>query len=388
VRRDSARWLFVLLSALVVSEVMFFSALAPLLPHYARQLHLSKSAAGLLSASYAIGTLLFAIPSGILVARIGARRATIASALLLAGASVAFGLSRSVLALDTARFIQGIAGSGIWAGSLTWLAGSTPAERRGETVGAVLGIGIGGALLGPVIGSVSELTDPRIVFGAVALVIFVLATLAAATPGPRETAGTTLARGLLRAARGDPRLLAGMWFTGLSAALFGVLGVLAPLRLGALGAGAGVIGAVFLVSAAVEALASGLCGRLTDRRGPLAVLTVALAGSALVAALLPLPDTVWLVALATVAAGACFGISWVPASVLLSAGAESEGLHQGLAYALWNLAWALGLAIGAAGGAPLAQLSSDALPYWALAAVCVGTLLATRSRLRARATQT
>jgi predicted MFS family arabinose efflux permease len=375
----------VLLAALVVCEVMFFSALAPLLPHYARQLHLSKSAAGLLSASYAIGTLVFAIPAGILVARIGARRATIASATLLAGASVAFGLSRSVQALDTARLLQGTAGSGVWAGSLTWLAGSTPAERRGEAVGAILGIGIAGALLGPVIGSVSELTDPRAVFGAVALLIFALAALSAATPEPLEAHGTA-AGGVLRALRGDPRLLAGMWFTGLSAALFGVLGVLAPLRLGALGAGAGVIGGVFLVSAGLEAVASRLCGRITDRVGPLAVLGVGLGGSAAVAVALPLPDSIVLVALTTVAAGACFGISWVPASVLLSAGADREGLHQGLAYALWNLAWAIGVAVGAAGGAPLAQLSSDALPYWALAAVCLATLLLSRSRLRARLT--
>jgi predicted MFS family arabinose efflux permease len=230
-----------------------------------------------------------------------------------------------------------------------------------------------------VVGSVSELTDPRLVFGAVALVILVLAAVALATPGPVVTE-RALARGVLRALRRDPRLLAGMWFTALAAALFGVLGVLAPLRLAALGAGAGAIGAVFLGSAAIEAVASALFGRITDRRGPLAVLAVGLACSSLVAALLPLPDSVWLVGMATMAAGASFGISWVPGSVLLSAGAESQGLHQGLAYALWNLAWALGVAVGAAMGAPLAQITTDAVPYWLLAAVCLGTLLATRSR--------
>jgi hypothetical protein len=129
-----------------------------------------------------------------------------------------------------------------------------------------------------------------------------------------------------------------IWFTALSAALFGVLGVLAPLRLAALGAGAVTIGAVFLVSAALEAAASPRFGRLTDRHGPLPVLAFGLACSSLVAALLPLPGSVWPLAIAMVAAGPCFGVAWVPASVLLSAAADSEGLHQGLAYALWNLA--------------------------------------------------
>jgi MFS family permease len=188
----------VLVGALALSEVMFYSVLAPLLPYYSRHLHLSKGAAGLLSASYAIGTLVFAIPLGMLVARVGAKRVTVCSAFLLACASIGFGLSHSVTALDTARLTQGVAGAGTWVGSLTWLLSSAPAHRRGETVGAVLGIGIGGALLGPVIGSVAELSEPRLVFGAVALLIFVLTGVAIATPSPVEVR-RRLARGALRA---------------------------------------------------------------------------------------------------------------------------------------------------------------------------------------------
>jgi MFS family permease len=370
--RGSLRSLFVLVSALALSEVMFFSVLAPLLPYYSRHLHLAEGAAGLLSASYAIGTLLFAVPVGPLVARVGAKRATVCGAVLLGCASVAFGLAHSVVALDTARFVQGIAGAATWTASLTWLVGSAPSHRRSETVGAVLRIGIGGALLGPVIGSAAELSEPRLVFGAVALLIFALAGAALLTPGPIEVE-ETFARGALRAVARDRKLLGGMWFTMLPAALFGVLNVLAPLRLSALGAGTVAVGAVFLVSAAVEAAASPLLGRLSDRAGPLRVIRIGLATSAVLALLLPLPGVAWLVGVATVLAGVTFGISWVPASALLSAGADSPGLHQSLGYALWNLAWAIGLALGAAVGAPLAQATNDAVPYGLLAALCVGT---------------
>jgi MFS family permease len=378
-RRSSLRSLFVLVGALALSEVMFYSVLAPLLPYYSRHLHISKGTAGLLSASYAIGTLLFAVPMGILVARVGAKRATVCSACLLACASIAFGLAHSVVALDIARFVQGAAGAGTWAASLTWLVGATPASRRGQVVGAVLGIGIVGALLGPVVGSAAELSEPRLVFGAVALVILALAASALAIPGPSEQQNVVV-RGVFRAVLRDGRLLGGMWFTALPAALFGVLNVLAPLRLSALGAGTVAIGAVFVVSAGVEAAASPLMGRLSDRVGPLPVIRIGLATSAVLALLLPLPDAAWLVGLATVLGGVVFGIAWVPASALLSAGAEQQQLHLGLAYGLWNLAWATGLALGSAVGAPLAQATNDAVPYGLLAALCVGTLLVVKQQ--------
>jgi predicted MFS family arabinose efflux permease len=377
------RWLFLLVSALAVSEVMFFSVLAPLLPHYSREFHLSKAAVGLLSASYAIGTLLFALPLGLLVARLGAKRATVGSTFLLACASAAFGLSDSVAALDAARFVQGVAGAGVWAGSLTWLVGNAPAHRRGETVGAVLGIGIAGALLGPVIGSAAELSEPRFVFGAVALLILALAALALATPGTFETQAG-LSRGALRAAARDRRLLGAIWFVVVTAALYGVLNVLAPLRLSVVGFGTVGIGAVFLASAAIEAVGSPVFGRVSDRRGPMAMIGVGLAASALLAVLVALPDAAWLIALVTVIAAVTFTMPWVPAAVLLGAAADEHGLHQGLAYALWNLAWAIGLALGSAIGAPLAQAVDDRLPYALLAALCLATLVMTRPTFRER----
>lgn len=378
VERGSLRWLFVLVSALALGEVMFYSVLAPLLPYYAHRLHLSKGAAGLLSASYAIGALVFALPVGVLVARVGAKRATVGSALLLAGASIAFGESRTLGELEAARFVQGIAGAGVWTGALSWLIAVAPSHRRGETVGAVLGIAIAGALLGPVIGSLAELSEPRLVFGAVAVMLLALAACALATPPPPEQPSQS--RSALRAAAQDRRLLAGIWLTALPATLAGVLYVLAPLRLNALGAGTVAVGAVFLAAAAVEAAASPLFGRLSDRRGALPVIRIGLACCAAVALALPLPNAAWLLGFAIVLAGISFGMSWVPAGALLSAAVEAQGCNQSLAYSLWNMAWAVGIVLGSAGGAPLAQASGDGVPYVALAALFLATLAAVRRR--------
>src|SRR5260370_15849250 len=57
-----------LLAALLV-ETLFFVVLSPLLPLYARQLHLTPVGAGVLSASYAIGYGLAAVPAGAPVRR-------------------------------------------------------------------------------------------------------------------------------------------------------------------------------------------------------------------------------------------------------------------------------------------------------------------------------
>ena len=56
--------------------------------------------------------------------------------------------------------------------------------------------------------------------------------------------------------------------------------------------------------------------------------------------------------------------------------AEVRGLDYGYAFALVNIAWAPGQAGGAAIGAELASVTSDAVAYLALAALCLVTLLA------------
>lgn len=372
-RQPSFRSLFALVGALVLIEVMFYSALAPLLPYYAHHLHLSKGAAGVLTAAYAAGSVLFALPLGLVVARVGVKRTIVVGAFALAGSSLVFGFGRSPAVLDSARLIQGIAGTAIWIAGITWVADAAPEDRHGETVGALLGIAIGGALLGPVIGSAARLTSPEIVFSLVAATIATLGAWAFATPAPAGARLGGMAPAALRAAARDGRVWAGTWFTMLPATLLGVLDVLVPLRLNALGAGALVIGGVFLVSALLEAGASPIFGRLTDRYGPPPLIRVGLIAAAAFAVLLPLPDTSWLLALIAAPAGVAIGIAWVPANTLLSGVAEEHRLHQSMAFALWAFGWAAGIALGSAVGAPLAEATSDTVPYAVVAVMCVVT---------------
>jgi MFS family permease len=161
--------------------------------------------------------------------------------------------------------------------------------------------------------------------------------------------------------------------------LFGTLAVLGPLRMDELGATATAIGAVWLVAAALEAIVSPLAGRFSDKHGRRAPLLGGLAGGVVTFALLPWPNTAWLLAVLIVLGCPVIGLLWAPSMAMLSDGAEAVGLEQGLAFGLMNLTWATGQTLGDLGGARLGQAAGDELPYLLLSALCVGCFAALKA---------
>ena len=367
------RRLLILVSAIMLVDTMFFAALTPLLPHYADELGLSKTGAGVLTASFGVGTLVGALPSGLLAARVGVKPTALTGLGLLSATSLAFGFADRIWILDAARFLQGVGAACTWTGALAWLVSAAPPQRRGELIGTAVGAGIGGALLGPAIGGAAASLGTELVFSAVAVIGVVIGTVVIAFPAapPSKAQSLRLVAGRIR----DPQLLRGMWLVCLPAILFGVLSVLGPLRLDVLGWTAAAIGVTFLVSAGFEAALSPVLGRIADRRGPTSVVAVAIAAAAAVSLLLPLPDTAWLLAALVVAGGLAYGAFWVPAMAILSRGAEETGLDQSFAFALMNLAWAAGQGFGSLAGGALGDSVGDAVPYVGCAALCLATLV-------------
>src|SRR4051812_5321612 len=380
------RRLVVLLSSIVALDIAFFAALTPLLPHFVSTYGLSKAAAGVLSASYAAGVLAASLPSGSIAARWGPRRAALVGVSLTTASSVAFAFADSAWMLGGARFLQGVGSALSWSGALAWLVAAAPRERRGELIGATMGAAVFGALCGPVIGAVATVAGVRATFLGVGAIGLGLIVWVVASPG--VPAQPQAFKELLR--RADRRLLGGMWLLVLPALLFGAVAVLVPLRLHAEGWGGVAIGAVFLVTAALEIVLNPLLGRLTDRRGYLLPVRVALIGSAAVSLGFAWTTSAPVVAALVLLAGLAYGGLYTPrmtplphpapprrVSAAPAAGAGGGGSPAGLACGAMTGAGAAGTVAGPAVGGWLAGLAGDALPYLLLAAVCLASLLAT-----------
>ncbi len=367
------RLLFLVAGAVVFFDTVFYAAVVPLLPTLTHQLHLTKASAGVLTAGYAAGTLVGSLPGGMLAERAGPRVTLYTGLALMGGSSLAFGLLSNVALLDAARFIQGVGGACTWAGSMVWLIIESPPDRRGSAIGGALAAGIGGALFGPVVGTLAHGLGRGPVFSAVVLVAAGLAVAVAMLPRP-ATPQLDPGRARLSRQLRQPAIMLGMWLVVLPALASGAINVLAPLRLGRLGAGAAGIGATFLIAAAVEAVISPVVGQLSDRRGRMLPLRIGLAGAAVTLLFFTAPGTALLLAVVIVLQTVSLGTFWAPAMAMLSDAADSHGMSQAYALALVNFAWAAGQIAGAGGGGSLAKAAGDAVPFALAAGLCALTL--------------
>jgi MFS family permease len=367
-----AQRLLLLVGPVLLIETMFFTAVAPLLPHYEETLGLSKFQAGVLVGAYGAGCFVGAIPGGVFASRVGVKPTMVVGLTLLAVLSVVFAFATSIWLLDAARFGQGVGAALAWTGALSWLVMEGSRERRGELIGIATAAAAAGALLGPALGGVASVVGTRSTFATAALPALILAVACLLVTGP--TARVAQHPRSLIGAAGRPKLATGLWLMTLASLALGALDVLAPLRLGHLGMSGAAIGAIFLAAAATQTGANVFVGRHADRHGRSTTLRLILVAAVAVAVGLMVATTDWLLALLVVCAGTVFGAFFAPSMALVADEAELAGIELVLVLALLNIAWSPGQLIGTTGSGALASATGDWVPYLVLAVFCFCSL--------------
>ena len=370
--RGPAHQIVILARALLLFESAMYSALTPVLPHYAHMLHAAKPGVGVLTASYPAGLVPGSIIGAWIATRAGVRRTVIAGLVLFAVSIAGFGFAREIVTLDVLRVIQGAASGFIWGGGMTWVIAVAPRERRGAVLGSVFAAAIFGTLLGPVLGTLAVTVGTRPVFALVGLASLALAgwTLRHCDPpsGDPATSSATPLRALLR----NRRIALGTWLIILEAATVGATGTLLPLRLARFGASGVLIGATFLIASLLSMQVTGPIGRTIDRSGPARPLYAGLTLTAILMAALTLPTSAVLLAiLSMIALGGPLTAYTTPSMSVITDAAEHAGIPLALATLMLNLAWALGEVIGAPAAASLSAATSDAVPLLGLSVIMV-----------------
>ncbi len=374
------RRLLILASTMVFFDVAFYAAIAPLLPHYVSHFDLSEAEAGILQGSYAAGTLIAALPAGILAARIGPRATVIAGLSLFGVSGLVFGFGNAIGLLDAARFCQGAAGAMIWSGAFAWLIAEFPPERRGAMIGTAIGTAVAGALFGPLLGGLAAHIGTEAVFSAVTVVAVVLIFAAARTPELGVSDAQDL-RTALVVMRTRPIAVATA-FVAVPSLMAGSVEVLVPLRIDQLGGSATAIAAAFVAGAAIEAAMAPIAGRYSDRAGRRLPFVGGMVVSALAMLGLAVAQVLGVVIAGLLIMSLGAGLSFTPAITALSEAAEGARLHEGFAAGLSNIAWAAGQVVGAIFGGGLASAAGFAVPNLAVAALLAATAVYASRALR------
>lgn len=361
-----------LVSLLVLVDTVFYSALTPLVPHYARVTGFGNGGVGVLVAAYPAGTLLASLPAGAMFDRFGARRTLLVAMALFSVSTLTFGWSSAALVLIVARFVQGVGGACAWTAGLATLAATVPAAQRGRYLGVAFSAAVVGTIIGPAFGAIAAHVGTGPAFSAAAGLAAVICTFRRLLPPSSEQQSMSLSE-VIEVAR-HAGIARGLWLTALAGIGLGTLNVLGPLRLNGLGASAGLIAAAFIGGGVLEAALSPFIGHLSDRHGPRYTVTRSLVLCIVASVLVPLvsPRDI---ALVVVALGSmAFGTLFVPAAAMVSEGGDQRGAQFGLVFGLTNLLWATGQGVAAGVSGFVADATSDKVPFFATAAICLLSL--------------
>lgn len=328
-------------------DMLLYYLLVPLLPRYAKELHLSQMKIGILFGSYAVALFLATLPVGRMVDRMGRRSPMLWGLLGLAATTLLFALSRNYWLLLLARSLQGVAGAFTWLPGMALLADHFPSHERGKAMGTAFAAANLGALLGPPLSGFMDFHIGPWAPYALGIVLVLLDAAGRFFLLP-EVEMVREARISLKDLLGNRviRLFAGAMALG--SCLWALLESTLPLDLDRrLHATAPVIGLCFAAAALAHTLTSPWMGALSDRVGRVKVLRW---GLLLVGLALPLPALMpsLVTAGAAMMALGCFASFLMgPCSAAVAdqiEGMDSKAFASG--FAVLNLSYSVGMMVG------------------------------------------
>ena len=337
-------------------DMLLYYLLVPLLPRYARDLHLNQMEVGILFGSYAVALLLATFPVAALTDRYGRRRTMLWGLAGLMITTLVFAVSKQYWLLVLARFLQGIAGAATWLPGMALLADHFPSESRGKAMGTAFAAANLGVLIGPPLsGFLDQHAGPSAPFllGAV-LVGLDAAGRAFLLPEVEPERGPRLP---FRQLLSNPtiRVFAGAMAMG--SCLWALLESTLPLDLDRrLGLSPSQIGLCFAAAALAHTFTSPLMGQLSDRIGRVKVLRM---GLVLTLVLMPLPVLLprpWMVVVAMMGLGSAASFIMSPCSPAVADQVERQGSQSfASAFSILNLAYSVGMMVGPLVGGALVQ---------------------------------
>jgi MFS family permease len=319
---------------------------SPLLESIMAEFHLSHAEGGFLFSVFFYGYVAMQVPAGLLGDRFGRKRVLVVGILLVAGASLATGLSSTLAVLVLARFVTGLAQGMYFANDRPIIAAATPPDRLAMGQGVSFsGLGVGTAFGVLVGGALGELMPWRQVFLVVAVLPLLSATLIGRlVPDPggiqggrassEEVSAAFRSRDLWLLAVAGIAPIWTQWLVGAwGPALFAEVGVKELGRSALYASLLGVAAPPGLLS--VGALSDRLLRRGISRRSVIAgMIAVTAVLIACVGAVVQARGPVWLLALVVFVTSFCFWGTWAPAYALTAELAPRRAM--GIAFGVLN----------------------------------------------------